>query len=126
MKITDTPLLTDENIDPSIVGHLRKLGFDVFDIVENGLAGSDDETILDLANQQKRVVVTHDSAFGTLVIASGKPFAGIIYLKPGHIQTEFHITSIKALLEKVEEVTIPFIVVVFHSQAGIRIRYRQK
>lgn len=126
MRLSEIPLLTDENIDPEVVHFLRNQDFDVFDIVGNGLSGYDDEYILDLANRQNRVVLTHDSDFGTLVIAAQKPFTGIIYLKPGHIRTEFHIESLKALFEKIEDVLPPFIIVVSHAQTDIRIRYRQK
>jgi predicted nuclease of predicted toxin-antitoxin system len=88
--------------------------------------GTDDEQLLELAHSQGRAILTHDSDFGTLVIAAGKPFTGIIYLKPGHIQTMFTLQSITALLEKLEEVFPPFIVVVHHGHSDIRIRYRQK
>ncbi len=53
-------------------------------------------------------------------------FTGIIFLKPGHIETKFTLQSIDALLEKVQEVTPPFIIVIHHSMLGIKIRYRQK
>ena len=79
MKITELPLLTDENIDPEVVVYLRSEGFDVVDVLESGWAGMDDEQILDIAHDQGRAVVTHDSDFGTLAIAAGKPFTGIIY-----------------------------------------------
>jgi hypothetical protein len=36
VKLRDFPLLTDENLDPEVVAHLRQLGFDVVDVVESG------------------------------------------------------------------------------------------
>jgi len=126
MNLREFPLLTDENIAPEVVTWLRSTGFDIFDIVENGLMGMDDEQILDLAHNQGRIVVTQDSDFGTLAIPMNKPYTGIIFLKPGHILSEFTIQSLSALLRKVEEVVPPFIIVVHHGFAGIRIRYRQK
>lgn len=126
MKLTEIPLLTDENIDPEVVAALRFHGFDVFDVVENGLGGYEDEWLLDLAYRQNRAVITHDSDYGTLVNSENKPFVGIIFLKPGHIETVFTLQSVEALLEKVPEVTAPFFIVVHHAMAGIRIRYRQR
>ena len=119
-------MLADENIDPEVVRFMRSKGFDVQDVIENGWAGLDDEQILELAHRDGRAVVTHDSDFGTLAIPKGNPFTGIFYLKPGHIDTAFTLQSVTALLEKVEEVHPPFIVVVQHGRSGIRIRYRQK
>ena len=126
MNIKSLPLFTDENIDPDVVAYLRLEGFDVFDVIENGLSGSDDEQLLALAHAQGRIVVAHDSDFGTLAIAAGKPFKGIIYLRPGHIETYFTLQSIAALLREITEVHPPFIIVVRHGIAGIRIRYRPR
>jgi len=126
MKITELLLLSDENIDPDVVSYLRSQGFDLLDVVESDWEGMEDEQILDKAHSQGRAVLTHDGDFGTLAIAAGKPFTGIIYLKPGHIKTEFTLQSVAALLEKVEVVELPFIIVVHPGKSGIRIRYRQK
>lgn len=62
------PLLTDENIDPDVVAGLRRLGFDVLDVVESGRAGVGDVELLRWAVSQGRVIVTHDADFGTLAI----------------------------------------------------------
>ncbi len=126
MKITDLPLLTDENIDPDVTSYLRSQGFDVFDVLENNLMGTDDEQLLELAHSQGRAVLTHDSDFGTLVIAAGKSFTGIIYLKPGHIRTNFTLQTIAALMSQVKDVHPPFIIVAQHSLTDVRIRYRQR
>ena len=126
MNLNVLPLLTDENIDPGVVAYLRSEEFDVLDVIESGLSGSDDEQLLEIAHAQGRVVITHDSDFGTLVVAAGKPFTGIIYLKPGHIQTTFTMDSLQALLNKLPKVQPPFIIVVQHGREGIRIRYRQR
>ena len=43
MRLPDSPWLTDENIHPEVVAHLRSLGLDVFDIKERGWRGRLDE-----------------------------------------------------------------------------------
>lgn len=40
MKLTDYPLLTDENIDSVVTSFLRAAGFDVLNVIEEGLQGS--------------------------------------------------------------------------------------
>lgn len=124
MSILDLKLLTDENIDPDLVIYLRSCGFDVFDIVENQLSGSTDARVLEFAVQQNRAVVTHDRDFGTLAIAAGKPFYGIIYLRPGQVDVLESIVSFNALLEGVKDVVPPFILVIQNTNSGVRIRYR--
>ena len=74
-------LLADENIDPQVIAYLRDAGFDVIDVFDAGLRGRTDQHLLDLAYQQQRVVLTHDSDFGTLAIHQNRPLIGIIYLR---------------------------------------------
>jgi predicted nuclease of predicted toxin-antitoxin system len=46
MKLKELHLLTDENIDPAVLGFLRQEGFDVVDIKEMGWQGKRDIEIL--------------------------------------------------------------------------------
>jgi predicted nuclease of predicted toxin-antitoxin system len=85
MTLHDFALLTDENLDPEVVEYLRHDGFDVLDVREAGLAGNSDVTVLRRATLMHRVVITQDSDFGTLAIASGEPITDIVFLRPGHI-----------------------------------------
>lgn len=126
MKLSQISLLTDENIDPFLVAYLRSKDFDVMDVVESNLAGSADDIILEIAYQNNRVVVTHDRDFGSLAIAGGKAYFGIIYLRPGQIDVTDSIQSCSALISSDIEVIAPFIIVVHNGLAGIRIRYRQQ
>lgn len=71
-KLSDYTFLTDENIDPELVSFLRENGFNVFDVKENQLFGSSDETLLELAFKNNKVIVTRDSDFGTLAYKKRK------------------------------------------------------
>jgi predicted nuclease of predicted toxin-antitoxin system len=78
VKLREFGLLTDENIDPAVVSHLRTIGFDVLDVCESGLQGSSDVDLLRRAVGERRVVVTHDADFGTLAILQGEPIVGLV------------------------------------------------
>jgi predicted nuclease of predicted toxin-antitoxin system len=125
MKLLNYAFLTDENINPIIVQSLRERGCDVFDVVEQRLNGNSDVFLLTLATHQNRVVLTHDSDFGTLVIAEGKPFIGIVYLKPGHILPEFTLQSLEAVFNEIDFIENPFIIVAKHNGTTTRVRVRQ-
>ena len=98
---------------------------DVFSFPEQGKFGLSDADILRFAVEENRIVLTHDSDFGGLVILNEQSFVGIVYLRPGHIQAEFTIETIRTLFEQVKDVQIPFIIVAERSRENVRIRLRQ-
>jgi predicted nuclease of predicted toxin-antitoxin system len=91
MKPLGFPLLADENIHPEVISYLRESGYDIASVSERGLSGQSDDAILNIAFQDRRIILTHDSDFGRLAILQDLPFVGIIYLRPGHIQASFTI-----------------------------------
>lgn len=71
----------DENANPDIARALRRYGIDITTTVEAGLRMSDDSTQWAYAQEERRVIVTHDDDF--LVLASQMPnHHGIAYCKP--------------------------------------------
>ena len=61
-------LVADENCDFSVVIDLRAAGYDVVSITEL-MPGADDETVIDFARSERRLLVTEDKDFGQLVFA---------------------------------------------------------
>jgi predicted nuclease of predicted toxin-antitoxin system len=125
MTLNGYKLLTDENIDPTIVAFLRQRGFDVTDVKENGWFGMKDINLMPLAYQEQRVIVTHDSDFGTIIFTKGEPFVGVLYLRPGHFDASPHIQSLDALLTGNLYIQAPFIVIAENTGAAVKIRLRQ-
>ena len=124
MNPLNFPLLADENIHPEVVKELRDQGMDVESVAEAGLLGQGDLTILRYAQRVGRVVLTHDSDFGRLVLVQKEPVIGIVYLRPGHIRSEFAIQMINSLAKQVMNVRPPFIVVV--ERRGTTISFRSR
>jgi predicted nuclease of predicted toxin-antitoxin system len=124
VKLSDFGLLTDENIHAAVVAELRAMGFDVYDVRENELFARDDSALLQLAYSQGRAVVTHDSDFGALTVARLEPFVGIVYLRPGHIDPQFTIESLRLIAARDLELAPPFIVVAKRTANSVTIRVR--
>jgi predicted nuclease of predicted toxin-antitoxin system len=124
LKLWDFKLLTDENIHPAVVQFLRSQGFDVLDVATANLQGGLDVDVLRHAVTEGRVVVTHDSDFGTLAMLAGEPIIGIVYLRPGHIDTKFTTESIHELLRAALDLTPPFILVAHRRDGYVTIRLR--
>lgn len=75
--------LADENIPLIMVSQLLEKGYDVNHIGLNH-AGIPDEEVIDLANEEERIIVTFDSDFGNLVFQGKKNIkTGIVFLRLG-------------------------------------------
>ncbi|MBM3150966.1 MAG: hypothetical protein FJZ96_01970, partial [Chloroflexi bacterium] len=83
MRPLDFPLLADENIHSGVVAFLLEQGCDILSIATQERYGLPDIKILRMAQESKRVVLTHDSDFGGLAVLNAQPYTGIIYLRPG-------------------------------------------
>ena len=119
------PLLTDENIHPDVISYLRQHEHNVRSVVEDDLIGQSDRAVLRTAYADGRIVLTHDSDFGTLVITQEEPFVGIIYLRPGHIRAEFTIQTLRTIDAQALDVEPPFILVAEQKDQTVQIRTRQ-
>ncbi len=124
MKLRQFPLMTDENVDPDVVAGLRRMGFDVIDVVESHRVGASDVELLRWATSLGRVIVTHDSDFGTLAILQNEPLVGLVFLRPGHIDAHFTMGMIQAVLDADLEVTPPFVLVARRIGKHVKIRRR--
>jgi predicted nuclease of predicted toxin-antitoxin system len=124
VKALDFPLLADENVHPEVIEFLREAGLDVESVSEQGQYGLPDSQVLQQATEVGRVVLTHDSDFGGLALM-GAEFIGIIYIRPGHIRTDFTTKTLEAVRDNAPEVTPPFILVAERTGDTVKIRVRQ-
>ena len=124
MKLAAFKLLTDENIHRDVVQFLRRQGFDVQDVSEQNLFGTPDLDLVRTAFAEGRVILTHDSDFGTLAVLAGEPIMGIVYLRPGHIDPSFTIQTIETILKADQDVSPPFIIVGHRKGSFVTIRVR--
>ena len=72
--------LADENISNKVVNALKSKGIDIVPIKEFASSLSD-ETVLETANVQNRILITFDADFGELVFRKKLKAKGVILLK---------------------------------------------
>lgn len=125
MKPLAFPLLLDENINPALALELEARGVDVESVLGLGLAGRSDAEILALALREGRVVVTHDSDFGTLAVRAGAGLVGVIFLRPGTIRVEELELMLDAIDDHEVDVVPPFILVAERRGDRVRVRLRE-
>ena len=81
--------------------------------------------LMKLFYQEKRIVLTQDSDFGTLIFRDKKPFCGLVYIRPGHVSPNIHIETLEAVLNADFDVNFPFIIVAENTELSVKIRLRQ-
>ena len=79
----DTPLrfLADMNISPQTVNALAAEGMDIIRVPNLLPANASDESILSLARQQERVVITQDMDFSALLALGGHDQPSLVTLR---------------------------------------------
>lgn len=60
-------ILADENVHTDIIKELRKAGHEVLSVPEIGLAGSQDQEILEYSERHKLILISGDKDFGGLI-----------------------------------------------------------
>ncbi|AHM62821.1 hypothetical protein D770_22880 [Flammeovirgaceae bacterium 311] len=92
--------LADENIPLRLITQLQEKGWDIKYVGAKN-AGIEDEEVLDLANQENRVLLTFDSDFGELIFRKGKVVkTGIIYFRLDQFLPDEPGTLLLTLLEE--------------------------
>jgi len=72
--------LADVNVEKAIVDLIREMGYNIIWIAESNPTMRDNE-VLDLANKEKRILITNDKDFGELVFWQKRVMRGLILFK---------------------------------------------
>jgi predicted nuclease of predicted toxin-antitoxin system len=91
--------LLDANLSPRVAKHLsRTLGLDVVALQGKRLGDLSDHAVIDLAQKERRVIITLDRDFSAYFRGSAQPTVGVIWMDiPNRLR---FIPTINALLER--------------------------
>ncbi len=73
--------LLDESADARLAPYLARAGHDVTVIARDYPNALDDQTVLAIAYDEGRILVTNDTDFGKLIVREGRAHAGIILFR---------------------------------------------
>ena len=90
-------LVADECCDALLVTGLRSDGHDLLYVKEIA-PGTDDETVLQTAADQKRILLTEDKDFGELVVRLKLPAYGIVLLRMNPADSSAKLARLRYLL----------------------------
>jgi predicted nuclease of predicted toxin-antitoxin system len=89
--------LVDENAGPGVARWLRAAGHDTVSVFESARGASDDQ-VIELASQDRRVLVTSDKDFGEHVFRFGWRHHGVVLLRLSDERTETKVEVLERLL----------------------------
>ena len=72
--------LLDQDVHAATARFLSGLGHDVVPVARIGLSQADDEQLLNVAQEENRILITRDRDFGSLVFLRALG-AGVLYLR---------------------------------------------
>lgn len=75
-------LKLDEHLPSELVDDLHRAGHDVETVLDEGLGGASDPTILAIAKRERRVLLTLDKGIGNIGTYPPTEYAGIILFRP--------------------------------------------
>jgi predicted nuclease of predicted toxin-antitoxin system len=111
--------IADEGIDASLVVLLREAGYDVLYFAEFE-PSTDDEVILNLANEQNRILLTRDKDFGELVYRMKKVHSGIILSRLEELKSSTRSKIVFDFILAYQDELLGSFVVVQHGTARVR------
>lgn len=116
-------LLVDEGVDRQIVARLRDEGHNVLYVAEME-PGIPDETVLDLANRERRSLLTADKDFGELIFRQGRLTEGVILARLAGLSPERKALVLLSALQEHASDLLPGVFAVV-TPGSIRIRRRR-
>ncbi len=94
--------LADANVEKRIVDSLLRFGFDVKWIPDYNCE-MDDEVLLTMANNEKRILITNDKDFGELVFLKKQISVGIILIRVKGQDTKEKVELVEKLILNYKE-----------------------
>ena len=91
--------LTDENIPNSLIKAVRRKGYSVKDLKEEGPAGIDDFELINLAKKEKRIIITFDKDFTDLIQFPINEHQGVVVLRYKNKHTDNIVPQVCYLLD---------------------------
>ena len=84
----------------------------------------DDEAIIEKAFLEKKVIITQDSDFGKIIFTKKVKFYSVVFLKPGHHHSNFHVPTLKAILNHLDKIKEGSIIIGMRKDNEIKLRFR--
>lgn len=112
--------LVDESVEYSVVSFLRSLGYDTYSIAEQS-PSLEDKSVLSIAYDEKRILITNDKDFGELIYRIKLPHKGVILFRLWKEDGDSKIKRLKRLLDKFSDKLSNHFAIVTESKVRFRL-----
>ena len=109
-------------LSPRTAKYLRSLGHDTVHAFEIGKAKAPDEELVYLAQKEKRIIITMDLDFGTILYCAKKSTPGLIIFRTSFSTVEAINSILTALIQRIKPAEFLNSIVVVNDQ---RVRLRK-
>jgi predicted nuclease of predicted toxin-antitoxin system len=97
----------DENLGKSIQNIFLEHGHDCQSVLNEELSGIDDQELIKIAHQERRIMITLDHGFGNILVYPPDSYSGIAILNPpGKISFELLKMLVMDLLAALEKMSV--------------------
>jgi len=114
--------LADMPVSPKTVAHLRAMGHDVYRISEKGQPKATDRKIVEIAESERRIILTMDLDFPAIIAMSGKSTPSAIIFRLSDESYENINSLLEAILPQIENDILKGAIVIIEDD---RFRVRQ-
>ncbi len=111
----------DENLPVELVYNIRSAGHEAETVVDEGLAGSSDEIVLEVAKEESLVFLTLDKGIGDIRNYPPEQYPGIVLFRPTTTGRGATLNFVRAHLDSLLEMDLSGRLVVV-TERGVRIR----
>jgi hypothetical protein len=116
-----TKFLVDENIPTPVASFLRSKGFDVKEVRQSIAAGTPDASIMELAREEERTLLTFDRHFSNILLYPLNTHHGVIRIRIHPPLLADLLGALDHFLERFDLVAVRETVVVLERN-GFRVR----
>ncbi len=113
--------IVDQAVSWQVAEALTKAGHDAIHVRDVGRANAPDESILELAAADRRIIISQDTDFGTLLVRAGGKHPSVVLLRMRDARPETHARTILQNLPQIARDLESGAIVVIED-ARIRVR----
>ena len=115
-------LLLDQGLPPLTAELLRGQGIDTIHVSEIGYSRVEDPKIIELAQTNKRIIVTLDADYHAAIALTSAPSPSVIWIRVVNLRAAEYVEIIMPILNEYKEMLINGVLITMRSDRQVKTR----